>query len=281
MFLNLRSLSTIFLQYFERAILENHRISWVGIDSLELCPNPAFTWNHTKIRLYVWEHCSKTPWTLAACGACSVPTTLRWRVFSWPSNWPSPDAALCHSFRSCLCHQTEETNTAPLLPLWGAAATMRLSLSSSALGWTNWKAAASTHVPCHLDHSPSSLSSFGCSLIALRCSYTVVLKPAHSAWDEAAPGQSRVGQFLHNRAASVEEACFSNTKFLMYILVCCLISTCWHPEQMYRNEWWGLFCSISFYILMEEHLYLAYELTQWSPTCGSAVWEFSFKLIFV
>jgi len=193
MFLNLRSLSTIFLQYFERAILENHRISWVGIDSLELCPNPAFTWNHTKIRLYVWEHCSKTPWTLAACGACSVPTTLRWRVFSWPSTWPSPDAALCHSFRSCLCHQTEETNTAPLLPLWGAAVTMRLSLSSSALGWANKGTSATPHTQCPPDPFPSSQPSLGHCFVVLCPSYIVAPQPAPSARGEPAQHSMQLG----------------------------------------------------------------------------------------
>ena len=49
---------------------------------------------------------------------------------------PSPDTAPCHSLRPCRCHR-EQSSVLPLRSLWGAAASMRPPLSSSALGWVN------------------------------------------------------------------------------------------------------------------------------------------------
>ena len=88
---------------------------------------------------------------------------------------PFPDTAPCRSLGPCRCHR-EQSSALPLHSLWGAAAAMRPSLSSPALGWTNPGSPACPHTPCPSEPSPSSQSFFEHSLIAFCPSCTVVPK---------------------------------------------------------------------------------------------------------
>ena len=128
-------------------------------------PTPAFTQDQPKFKSYFWECCSNSGrsgrMTAILGPHCPLVQTL-----SLTPSCPSPDTAPCRSLGPCRCH-TEQSSALPLRPLWGAAAAMRPPLSSSALGCTKRGISAAPHTPCPPDSSPSSLLSFGCTLIVL------------------------------------------------------------------------------------------------------------------
>jgi len=136
---------------------QNHGISWVG-----RCPqgllSPALVsiQDHPKYKLYVWEHCSNAPSTLAF-GA--MPTALgspfhahhpRVQTLSLTPSYPSPDTAPSCSLGPCCSHRERSHHEAsPQPPLLWAEQTKgpQLLLTQLAL-----------QIFPHL-HSPSLLSS--------------------------------------------------------------------------------------------------------------------------